>query len=78
MASVGTHCIYRQSVGLKIPLCSASYHDIKTQFYDRKTNIGLESELDKDGVTESVEYNAHNLLLSNEVCYTIQLMHYSV
>jgi hypothetical protein len=59
--------VYRQSLGLKTPLCSASYLDIKKQFYGRKTNLGLEFELDKDGVIESVEYCVHNHLLSNEV-----------
>jgi hypothetical protein len=32
-----------------------------------RKNLGLESELDKDGVIESIEYNVHNRLLANEV-----------
>ena len=67
MAPVVTDFIYRQSVGLKIPLCSASYHDIKKLFYGRKTNLGFESELDKVGVIESVEYSVHNHSVFNEV-----------
>jgi hypothetical protein len=35
--------------------------------YGRKTDIGLETELYKDGVIESVEYNVNNRLVSNEV-----------
>ena len=52
--------VYRQSVGLKVPLCSASSHNIKKQFYDRKTNLGHESELNKDSVIGTVEYTVHN------------------
>lgn len=39
----------------------------KTILWQKDKNLGLESELDKGGVIESIEYSVHNRLLANEV-----------